>query len=88
METLQVLEKKIAQLISLIKELKAQCAALKSENDLLMHTNNELISELESVKNSLLTDQEMLEEEKALAKLAVDEIIKNIDSLVCSQEQL
>lgn len=88
METLQILEQKIAQLIALVKELQAQISALKSENLSLMQSNAELADELENVKTSFIADQEVLEEEKALAKLAVDEIIKNIDSLVCNQDQL
>jgi regulator of replication initiation timing len=88
METLQILEQKIAQLIALVKELQAQIKALKTENASLMQSNSELTDELEQVKTSLMADQEVLEEEKALAKLAVDEIIKNIDSLVSNQDQL
>ena len=85
METLQILEQKIAQLITLVKELQAQVRTLKTENTALMHSNTELADELEDVKTSLMTDQEVLEEEKALAKFAVDELIKNIDSLVSNQ---
>ncbi len=88
METLQILEQKIAQLIALVKELYTQIKTLKTENTALMQSNVELAHELEDMKASLLTGQEILEEEKALAKLAVDEIIKNIDSLVSNQDQL
>jgi hypothetical protein len=88
METLQVLEQKITQLIALVKELQAQIKTLKSENEILMKSKHDLTDELDDIKTSLITGQEVIEEEKALAKLAVDEIIKSIDSLVNNQDQL
>ncbi len=88
METLQILEQKITQLIALVKELQAQIQVYKAENATLVRENADLILEFDSLKTSILTDQVVFAEEKALAKLAVDEIIKNIDSLVSNQDQL
>ena len=88
METLHILEQKTIQLIALVKELQAQVQALKTENSSLTQKNADLFFELDNLKTSFLTDQETFAEEKALAKLAVDELIKNIDSLVSNQDQL
>lgn len=88
METLQILEQKIAQLVALVKDLQGQGKSLKEVNAALMQSNAELTNELDELKTSLLMGKETLEEEKALAKLAVDEIIKNIDSLMSNQDQL
>ncbi len=88
METLHILEQKTAQLITLVKELQAQLQEVKTENTTLVQKNADLVFELDSLKTSILSDQENFAEEKALAKLAVDEIIKNIDSLVSNQDQL
>lgn len=88
METLQILEQKITQLIALVKELQAQIQGLKAENATLVQKNADLFFELDSLKISILTDRESFADEKELAKLAVDEIIKNIDSLVNNQDQL
>jgi regulator of replication initiation timing len=88
METLQILEKKIIQLMTLIKELQTQIQELKTENATLMQKNADLLFELDTLKASMISNQEVVAEEKALAKLALDEIIKNIDSLVSNQDQL
>lgn len=88
METLHVLEQKMAQLVALVKELQEQNKSLKDENTRLMHKSVDLSNELDEVKTSLLTGKEEREEEKALTRMTVDEIIKNIDSLMSRQEQL
>lgn len=88
MEMLQILEQKIAQLIAVVKELQAEITTLKSDNALLREKNMVLAKDLDSAQTSVLADQAILDEEKSLAKLAVDEMIKNIDSLVNSQNQL
>ena len=78
MEALSVLEKKIASLISLVKELK-------TKNERLAKENAELIDKLEMVEGSMFKDNENIEElnqEKALTKMVVDDLIKDIDSLV------
>lgn len=88
METLQILEKKITQLLALIKELQTQIQELKAEKAALTQKNADLLFELDTIKASMISKQEVVAEEKALAKLALDEIIKNIDSLVSNQDQL
>lgn len=73
METLQILELKIAQLIERIKELKVENAALLDKIDVL--------------ETSMMRGKECFEEEKALTRTAVDDLIKNIDSLIGDQDQ-
>lgn len=83
MEVLNVLEKKIAGLIELIKELKA-------ENAKLAEQNAQLKQQLEVLENSVLSRHQNLEElgqERALTKLMVDDLIKNIDLLIEQEPQ-
>jgi regulator of replication initiation timing len=83
MEALNVLEKKIASLVDVIKELK-------TENARLIEENTQLAIKLESIEGSILSDTKRIEEldrEKALTKMAVDDLIRNIDSLVKGEKQ-
>ncbi len=73
METLQILELKIAQLIERIKELKVE--------------NTALLDKIDVLETSMLRGKECFEEEKALTRTAVDDLIKNIDSLIGNQDQ-
>lgn len=73
METLQILELKIAQLIERIKDLKAE--------------NTALLGKIDALETSMLRGKESFEEEKALTRNAVDDLIKNIDSLIGNQGQ-
>jgi len=78
MEVLNVLEKKIAGLIELIKELKAEKAVLVEESV-------ELRDRLEKLESSLLLREQNVEEhsqEMVLTKMVVDDLIKSIDLLV------
>jgi len=82
MEILNVLEKKIASLIEMIKELKAEKA-------LLVEENFELKQKLESFESSLLSKDKNVEErtqEIVLTKMVVDDLIKSIDLLVEEQQ--
>ncbi len=78
MEVLNVLEKKIASLIELIKELR-------SEKAVLLEENAELKDRLEKLESSLLLHDKNVEErsqEIVLTKMVVDDLIKSIDLLV------
>lgn len=78
MEVLNVLEKKIASLIELIKELR-------SEKAVLLEENAELKDRLEKLESSLLLHDQNVEErsqEIVLTKMVVDDLIKSIDLLV------
>lgn len=83
METLQVLEQRITQLITLVKKLQEENARL-SEDYLLA------LKKLEMLESSLLQDNrdlERLNNEREHTILTVDELIKSIDTLV-GEEQL
>jgi regulator of replication initiation timing len=88
MEPLQILQKKLIQLMALVKELQAQVQELKTENTTLTQKNADLLFELDTLKAVMVSNQEALAEEKELAKSALNEIIKNIDSLVSNQDHL
>jgi predicted nuclease with TOPRIM domain len=76
MEVLNVLEKKIASLIELIKELRL-------ENSTLVENNVQLKDQIEKLQASLLERPE----EIALTKAAVDDLIKNIDFLIEHEQE-
>lgn len=78
MEVLGVLEKKIAGLIDLIKDLRTQNSALSSQKDLLAQENAQLNLQVEQLQALLLERPQEL----ALTKLIVDDLIKNIDTLI------
>jgi len=78
-EALSLLEKKISDLLELIKKLKTENSDLKEDNKKL----NEKIDSLETV---ILKDKEELEQEKELTKLVVDGLISSIDSLKCESK--
>lgn len=81
MEILAVLEEKIASLIELVKELKA-------ENAKLAEDNAQLLAKIEMLESSLTNDVRRLEElniEKALTKDAVNSLIISINELVETQ---
>jgi len=78
MDALKVLDEKIAGLISRINDLEADNAKLTADNA-------QLTAKLESMETSMLSDIKRIEEldqEKALTRMVVDDLIKNIDSLV------
>lgn len=81
MERLKVLEEKIVQLVDVIKSLKAEKASLVKENAKLQ-------KKVGSLELSVLSDKKKIDKEKELTKEVVDELIKSIDTLVGSEEQL
>lgn len=94
MEILQALEQKIAQLVALIKELKAANDALTQSNERLMQEvtvvsteKADLQKRIDALENSMLTGSATVEEEKALTKMVVDDLIKSIDVLIGNEQQ-
>lgn len=78
MEILSVLETKVVSLIDTIRQLKA-------ENTRLIEENEQLTSKLAVMQGAVRDDAKRVEEldqEKALTKMVVDDLIKSIDSLV------
>lgn len=83
METLRSLAEKIDELIMLIKELRTENGRLKQECERLK-TNTE------SLESSMLTQEHSIDElhkERTLTRQMVDDLIKNIDSLVRNEQQ-
>ena len=83
MEALVLLEKKIAALVDVVQELK-------NEKLKLVEENIQLALKLEAVEYSLLTDNERIEklnQERALTKTVVDDLIRSIDLLVENEKQ-
>lgn len=84
METLSVLEKKVVSLIEIIKQLKA-------ENTRLAEENSQLVDKITMMQTVAADDAKRTEEndqEKALTKMVVDDLIKSIDSLIEGEKQL
>lgn len=86
METLQLLEQKIVELVSRIKELQERVVALQEENKGLQEENLSLLDKVDSLETAMLSNQEKLEETKALTKLEVDKLISSIDALIAQQQ--
>lgn len=83
MEALNILEKKIASLIELIKELKTENAKLAEETA-------QLLAQLKGIEGTATSDAKQVDElnqEKTFTKLAVDELISSIDLLIESENQ-
>jgi regulator of replication initiation timing len=81
MQTLKVLEDKLAVLVELVKDLKTENAKLAEENALIAAKLSMLESSLQD--DALQLDE--LKQEKELTLLVIDDLIKNIDSLVGNQ---
>jgi regulator of replication initiation timing len=75
MESFEVLEKKVVQLIALTKKLK-------DENSSLVKENAGLTKKLSSLESTLTKNSEASATEKEKTKIFVADIIKNIDKLV------
>lgn len=83
LEQIQLLEKKVALLITIVRDEKAA-------NETLTQENKVLVSRLDSLENSLLKESrtmEDLQQERMLTKKAVDELISSIDKLVEEQQR-
>lgn len=79
-EALTALEKKVALLLDLVKELKTENVRLAGEN-------SQLRERIEVAETSTLTAHQAVEEEKALTKIVVDDLIKSIDSFVHTESR-
>lgn len=80
MEVLSLLEKKITDLLTVVKERNFRISELNEENKSL----REKIDALETI---VLKEKDELDQEKELTKMVVDGLIKNIDSIVESENQ-
>lgn len=84
------LEAKASEHLERADDLVAKNKDLKSENAKLAEENAQLVAKLDGLKGSVYKgtqEIETLNEEKALAKVAVDDLIKSIDDLVEIEKQ-
>lgn len=81
MNSLKLLEEKLTSLVEIVKELKTENAKLAEENAQL----SAKLLMLESVNREDGSRLKELSKEQELARVAVDDLIKSIDSLVGSQ---
>lgn len=65
----------MSQLVAVVKQLK-------EENKKLLKKNADLEKKHEKLELSLLDKKQSIDQEKALTKAVVDDLIKSIDSLV------
>lgn len=85
MEVLHILEEKIARLIESKKKDVELIGALKKEVSVLQQENETLKNSVEKLEQSLLaydTNATALNQERELAKIAVDDLIGSIDALI------
>ncbi len=85
-----VLEAQVVTLQQQSDEFVTQNKQLETENTRLAEENFQLVADLSSLEASVSTRSEtidLLKEEKALTKIAVDELIKSISDLVATEQQ-
>jgi regulator of replication initiation timing len=75
LKALGVLEKRVSDLLGLVKKLKDENSKLRLESEKLKST-------IDGFEVSMLKSKQELDQEKELTKVAVDGLIKSIDSLV------
>jgi hypothetical protein len=71
--------------------LENEIAELKAENNKLTEGNAQLIFQLNTVEKSILQETghvQELTEERSITRLVLDDLIKSIDSIVESENQL
>lgn len=92
MNLLQSLEKKVVVLVGLVQKLKQENAQLREDISGFEKEKKELKKQIEMLESSMLKEsnrlQEQLQKEKELTKTVVDDLIKNIDAIVESENQL
>ncbi len=85
MEVLRVLEEKIAQLIQKKREDAEQISLLKAQVKSLEDERERFLEERQKLEETLLlrsSKDAELDEEREIARMAVDELIQNIDSVL------
>lgn len=90
MEVLRVLEEKIAQLVQSKKQDRELIEQLKHEKVALQEEIKRLAGEVQRLENALITSSKSskeLDEEKEMTRMAVDDLIQNIDALLNKELQ-
>ncbi|OGB84598.1 hypothetical protein A3F66_06400 [candidate division TM6 bacterium RIFCSPHIGHO2_12_FULL_32_22] len=85
MQALGILEKKLADLVELAKDLKEKNMKLSATNDNLREENKQLQDRLERLESSTVTQSDELNQEKQITKMVIDGLIKSIDNLMESE---
>jgi cell division protein FtsB len=79
-EVLSLLEKRVSDLVSVVKDLRSQNVELSKENQ-------QLKEKVEALETVILKDKDQLSEEQELTKLVVDGVLKSIDAIVEGEHQ-
>ncbi len=91
MKLLQSLEAKIAKLVKLANDLKSENERLQKDLSGREDEIKKLKKQVEMLESSMLSEnnrmQEQLTKEKELTKTVVDDLIKNIDAIIESENQ-
>ncbi len=91
MKLLQSLEAKIAKLVKLANDLKNDNEQLQKDLSGRTDEVKKLKKQVEMLESSMLSEssrmQEQLTKEKELTKTVVDDLIKNIDAIIESENQ-
>ena len=85
MDAFKVLEEKVAVLIERLQQAKQESARLSAEVARYTAENEQLSAKIKALEDALMVDTDRidkLDQEKAITKMVVDDLIKNIDSLV------
>lgn len=85
-----LLEKQVVTLQQQSDELKKHNKQLEKEKNKLAEENFQLVANLSGLEASVSSGSEtisLLKEEKALTKIAVDDLIKSISDLVATEQQ-
>ncbi len=85
-----LLEKQVVTMQQHSDELKKHNKQLEKEKNKLAEENFQLVADLGNLKASVSSGSEtidLLKEEKALTKIAVDDLIKSISDLVATEQQ-
>ncbi|MEX0849735.1 MAG: hypothetical protein WD055_05890 [Candidatus Dependentiae bacterium] len=91
MKLLEALEQKIVSLVELANGLKKENEQLKQDLSGQKEEVEKFKNQVEMLESSMLNEstrlQEKLNEEKELTKSVVDDLIKNIDAIIESENQ-
>ena len=84
------LSKKNKELFTGFDQLRAENEELKTENAKFAEDNAQLSAQIRAIESSLEQENEtvsLLNEEKLLAKVVVDDLLKSIDALIERENQ-
>lgn len=89
-DLMHTLPHKIEQLCAIVKQLQEKNQSLQEEMGVLEEENKQLIEKIEmmaSVVHTHTSDVKLLNEEKEHTRQTIEELIKNIDTLIACEQQ-